>query len=431
MYKRLNGFVIFFLLISLAFSALQSCKSRSGGRTGSRGDGNNDGVVRGIKYTAPGSMNQPDNLVYVPTGSFVVNPQNGTSGRTNGIEQSITVNGFWIDAYEVTNSQYHQFVNWVRDSIAAFELNYYKVSKDGDTTIDWGKARKINYQDEKIQERLSRLFLPEEERFMNRVELDPKALVYRMSGYDFEAAVRNPGMNRNNFFYTYDIPVYPDTLVWVKDFAYSSNENMVKNYFSHPAYMHYPVVGVSQRMAMAYAHWRTRYMNEFLTKKKLVGAEYRLPTEAEWQLAAAGGHKSYLYPWGNYLKNDKDCMMANFKNGRGDYAEDGALYPARVDSYFPNDYGIYNIVGNVAEWTVSNYIDDPNAFQHDFNPEINLKPTPSSARQHKRKVTRGGSWKDPASMIQLNSRAYDYMDSARSYIGFRCVIDLPPGVKIN
>lgn len=428
MNKRLS--VHAFLLVFWATFTICStgCKSMKG-RTG-KGDGNNDGVVRGIKYTAPESMNQPDNLVYVPTGSFTVQQSNNSNGTFVPSERNVTVNGFWIDAYEVTNSQYHQFVNWVRDSIAAFELNYYKVSKNGDTTIDWGKARKINYEDPKIQERLTRLFLPEEERFMGKPEINPKSLIYRVKGYDFEAAVRNPGVNRNEFFYTYDIPIYPDTLVWVKDFAYSSNENMVKNYFSHPAYMHYPVVGVSQRQAMAYAQWRTNFMNEYLNRKKLIGASYRLPTEAEWQLAASGGHKNFVYPWGNYLKNDKNCMMANFKNGQGDYAEDGALYPARVDSYFPNDYGIYNIVGNVSEWTISNYVDDPNAFQHDFNPEINLKPTPSSARQNKRKVVRGGSWKDPASMIQLNSRAYDYMDSARSYIGFRCVIDLPPGAKL-
>lgn len=403
---------------------LVACKTL-GGRTG-RGTGNDDGVVRGVKYFAPKGMKQPDNMVYVPTGAFTV------GDSMVGSPSKITVKGFWIDAYEVTNMQYHEFVNWVRDSIAAYELNYFKVSKEGDTTIDWSKAKKINYNDPKIQERLSRLFLPEDQRFMGKPEFDPKSFVYNMKGYDFEAAVKNPSKDRNSFTYNYDVAIYPDTLVWVKDFSYSNNVNMVKNYFSHPAYMRYPVVGVSQRQAMAYAHWRTHYMNEYLGRKKIVaGGAYRLPTEAEWQLAASGGYQNYKYPWGNYLKNDKNCFMANFKNGRGDYAEDGALYPARVDSYFPNAYGIYNIVGNVAEWTISNYLDDANAFQHDFNPEINLNPSVTSALQQKRKVVRGGSWKDPASMIQLSYRTYEYIDSARSYIGFRCVLDLPPDVKMD
>lgn len=414
---------LFFAISSLLFA--HSCTTK--GRTAS-GDGNDDGVVRGIKYSAPKGMDRPSNLVYVPTGAYEL-PIDTLESRTPSY---VTVNGFWIDAYEVTNSQYHQFVNWVRDSIAALELKYFKVSKAGDTTIDWSRAQKINYQDPAIQERLSRLFLPEDRRLNGRAEFNTNAFIYRIKGYDFGKAIKNSKKSRKDFYYEYTVPIYPDTLVWINDFSYSYNEPMVKYYFSHPRYMRYPVVGVSQLQAMAYAHWRTQYLNQYLRKRNLaVEVAYRLPTEAEFQLAASGGNKGWNYPWGNYLKNKAGCMMANFKNGKGNYAEDGALYPARVDSYFPNDYGIYNIVGNVAEWTSTNYVEDPNAFQHDFNPSISFNTFETDKKQLQRIVVKGGSWKDPADKIKIATRSYEYAESARSYVGFRCVLDLPPGITLK
>ena len=78
---------------------------------------------------------------------------------------------------------------------------------------------------------------------------------------------------------------------------------------------------------------------------------FRLPTEAEWEYAARGGRDMAKYPWGNpYIRNSKGCMLANFKPGRGNYYDDGFAYTAPVASYFANDYGLYDMSGNVAEW---------------------------------------------------------------------------------
>lgn len=106
--------------------------------------------------------------------------------------------------------------------------------------------------------------------------------------------------------------------------------------------------------------------------------------------------------------------MANFKPNRGDYAADGALYTVEAKSYEPNNYGLYNMAGNVSEWTDSSY--DPASYEYmaSFNPTVNdLK--------NKRKVIRGGSWKDVAYFLQVSTRDFEYADSSRSYIGFRTV----------
>lgn len=214
----------------------------------------------------------------------------------------------------------------------------------------------------------------------------------------------------------------PDTLVWREELAY--NEPYIQNYFRHPAYSNYPVVGISWEQADAYCKWRTDRVNEkilidrgvlqhdntqggqnvFTTESYLAGLyqgtegdkpmedaagnprkltwedgvllpSYRLPTEAEWEYAAYGliGNadgelltERKLYPWnGSYLrddsKRDRGQMMANFVRGRGDMMgmagslNDNADITAPVNSYKPNDYGLYCMAGNVNEWVSDVY----------------------------------------------------------------------------
>src|SRR6202000_3207861 len=126
-------------------------------------------------------------------------------------------------------------------------------------------------------------------------------------------------------------------------------------YFSHPAYRNYPVVGVNWRQERAFTVWRSRYNEAYTNHRHLAySSDYELPSEAEFDDAARGGRIGTDYPWGGpYIKNAKGCLMANFKPGRGNYADDGGAYTVNVRSYFPNDYGLYNMAGNVAEWSSS------------------------------------------------------------------------------
>jgi gliding motility-associated lipoprotein GldK len=225
----------------------------------------------------------------------------------------------------------------------------------------------------------------------------------------------------------YDLPIYPDTLVWIRDYTYSYNEPMAKRYFSHPAFGNYPVVGVSWKQATAFCEWRTHYLNAFLNgKKRPQESDFHLPTEAQWEYAARAGRSQTMYPWGNYyLRNKKGCLLANFKPGRGNYPEDGGFYTVRADSYWPNDFGLYCMSGNVAEWTSSIYYEGRNNFQHDMNPDVRWNAGKDDPPLMKRKVIRGGSWKDVGYYLQNGTSTYEYQDTSKSYIGFRCVIDLP------
>jgi gliding motility-associated lipoprotein GldK len=167
-----------------------------------------------------------------------------------------------------------------------------------------------------------------------------------------------------------------------------------------------------------------------IKNKKAMESDFRLPTEAEWEYAARGGRTQSMFPWGNYyLRNKKGCLLANFKPGRGNYVEDGGFYTVRADAYWPNDFGLYNMAGNVSEWTSSLFYESAYNIVHDMNPDIRWNALDSDPPRMKRKVVRGGSWKDVGYFLQTSTRQYEYQDTAKSYTGFRCVIDLPAQLR--
>lgn len=388
-----------------------------------------DGQVHGVAPSAKATMGKPLGMVYVPPGTFHMGPSDeDVNYNYTARNREISIMGFWMDATEITNNEYRQFVTWTRDSLAAVQLSYFKQSTDGDTAIDWKKAATIKWNDKGTMEKLSPLMLTPDNRIYGKMEVDPEKIVYNVQGFDLKEAakIENKGRPRKDFIYRYNQPVYPDTLCWMRDFSYSYNEPQAKRYFSHPSYGNYPVVGVSWKQAVAFCHWRTRYLNTYLTKtKKASESDYRLPTEAEWEYAARGGRSQSMFPWGNYyLRNKKGCLLANFKPGRGNYVEDGGFYTVRADAYWPNDFGLYNMAGNVSEWTSSLFYESAYNLVHDMNPDIRWNALDSDPPRMKRKVIRGGSWKDAGFFLQTSTRQYEYQDTAKSYIGFRCVIDL-------
>ena len=197
---------------------------------------------------------------------------------------------------------------------------------------------------------------------------------------------------------------------------------MTRNYFWHPAYDDYPVVGVTWKQAKAFCYWRTQLWNSG-HPDQVSTEDFRLPTETEWEYAARGGHDYAPYPWGAYyLRNEKGCLLANFKPGRGNYPEDGGMYTVDAYKYFPNDYGLYNMSGNVAEWTETAYDEGAYNFVHDLSPDLKYDAKDDDPAAWKRKVIRGGSWKDVAYYLQTGTRHWEYQDTSKSYIGFRCAL---------
>ncbi|MEE1961131.1 gliding motility lipoprotein GldK [Allomuricauda taeanensis] len=441
---------LFFSSMALVF-LLTSCGSKSSSKGELVG-------VSGKKW----HPEKPYGMELIPRGAFVMGKAEEDQAKVlNAPTRTVTVRSFYMDDTEITNSEYRQFVEWVKDSIVRTRLAILAdelgigpedegigeyAFKDTDTTElsvydkymldnyaglgDTGyEGRALNkdvdlvwdtseYPDEYYAEVMDSLYIPEEESYNGLRTIDVTKLKYKYSWMDIEAAARAKSGRRKDFIRHEEFEIYPDTTVWIRDFEYSYNEPMHNDYFWHDAYSDYPVVGVNWMQAKAFCNWRTKFKNDDQKSRgKQFVNQFRLPTEAEWEYAARGGIEGGTYPWGGpYVISDTGCFMANFKPQRGDYAADAALYTVEAKSFEPNEYNLYNMAGNVSEWTNSSF--DQNAYEYvsTMNPNI-------GSGQNQRKVIRGGSWKDVAYFLQVSTRDYEYQDSARSYIGFRTVQD--------
>ncbi|AFL83628.1 gliding motility-associated lipoprotein GldJ [Belliella baltica DSM 15883] len=259
----------------------------------------------------------------------------------------------------------------------------------------------------------------------------------------------------------------PSDKVWAGAMSY--NDVYDTYYFRFPGFNFYPVAGVSWVQATAYAKWRTEYVSNLmreregidstLTKNQLIERgvaipEYRLPNEAEWEYAAKAmigtqymdENQEYgrIYPWdGRGVRNPYNIkrkgkqgdMLANFKRGRGDYAgiaggiaNDGDIIPTNVYNYPPNDFGLYQMAGNMNEWVQDVYrplsftdFDDLNPLRkdgiYDESEDYNTTLIDDNYRVYK-----GGSWRDMAYWLSPGTRRFLHQDSATNHIGFRCAM---------
>ncbi len=397
----------------------------------------------------------PHGMVHIQRGSFTMGPS-GEETDLHGKTVTVSVDAFWMDDTEITNTEYRQFVHWVRDSIARTFLGEvypdYLTTEDSkgnllpNPVINW--RRPIPWNNPDIQSVLSDMYVPDYERIAFRKELDSRKLVYeyhwinfqeaarRINSYDFENQAYNgftlaadgtevPVTSRNAFLHSDRVPIYPDTLVWIRDFTYAYNEPLTKHYFSHRAFDDYPVVGISWHQARAFAHWRTQLEKQFRSRMNDIPAhDFRLPTEAEWEYASRGGKLQSMYPWGSYYVRDQEgCFIANFKPFRGNYIADSddRATTNRVGSFPPNDFGLYDMAGNVAEWTSTAFFETGYSMMGDFNPQVEYHARAEDPPAMKRKVVRGGSYKDVSYFLQNGTRTYEYQDTTKSYVGFRLV----------
>jgi len=423
---------------------------------GSSNTGELTGVLGRKKFFEP----EPLEMSFIPAGSFIMGPSDQDAVfAMNSISKSVTVDAFWMDQTEITNNKYRQFVYWVRDSILRTKLGnagiadreYFMVDDEGNVIepniINW--EEKIDPEEETTKSVIEEMYYSPEESFNGKKEVDIRKLIYSYYWVDYQQAARSrysydnfektsgkyEGQvtnldgttsdikDRSSFIKHNLISVYPDTLCWIRDFTYSFNDPQASLYFWHPSYDDYPVVGVTWVQATAFSIWRTDFMNNALRKSGIPDVHnYRLPLETEWEYAARGGLDLSMYPWGGpYTRNYLGCFLANFKPLRGNYVDDGNVYAGKVASYEPNEHGLYDMAGNVAEWTCCAYHPSAYLFQHDLQPNYEYNAKPQDPPVMKRKVIRGGSWKDIAYFLQTSSRDYEYQDSTKPYVGFRNV----------
>ena len=206
-----------------------------------------------------------------------------------------------------------------------------------------------------------------------------------------------------------------DTAKWVHELRYQ--EPMAIYYHSHPAYNSYPVVCISYESAQAYCDWLTEQYNAD-EKRKFKNVKFVLPTEEEWMMAANGGNKNRMYPWGSYyLRNKTGEFLCNFKHigdafivsddhGNPKFDDnviekvasglnDASLYTASVKSFWPNAFGIYNMSGNAAEMTME------------------------------KGLTKGGSWNSYGGEVTIQSKKTYNQPSPE--VGFRVFMKIIPG----
>ncbi len=431
------------LLTFLFIAAILSSCSNSG-----------NGELIGVQNRPIWNPTDPYGMVYIPQGSFNMGPGDQDVPYAHVTQhKTVSVAAFYIDETEITNNEYRQFVNWVRDSIARVyladnavpgyewieerDVNGYIIPLE-EFVLNWD--RPIRYDDPLVRDVLERedFYLPENERFYSRRELDSRNLIFVYETQDIPEASRKINRpqgkkDRSVYINTKEINIYPDTLVWTHDYAYSYNDPWTRNYFHHPAFDEYPVVGVNWHQAVAFSKWRTKILDEYLMDRdEPLNDEFRLPTESEWEYAARGGLDLSPYPWGGpYTTNDQGCFLANFKPRRGNYTADGGIRTVKVASYNPNNYGLYDMAGNVSEWTDNTYDESVMSFTHDMNMDFKYDAKETDPNIKKRKVIRGGSWKDISHFIQTGTRDYEYQDTAKSYLGFRNVISFLGRDKVD
>ena len=461
------------MIAVVASSAFVSCMSTRGSSSGGEVTG-----VGGYAYAEPA----PYGMVLVDRGAYKMGPaENDSVWGIKADQRGVSVDAFWMDETEVTNSKYKQFVFWVRDSIIRERLadpayggnEEFKIEEDNEGNpvkpyLNWNKAipwRNANEDEMRAIESVYRT-----NPITGRRELDPTQLNYRYEIFNHTAAAKRknrldperreyntdipvsdelPMISKDtayfdeegrivretvsrrltgdyDFLNTYIVNVYPDTTAWINDFDNAYNEPYTRMYFSHAGYNDYPVVGVSWEQANAFANWRTDYLRRSLGKEGVMIEPYRLPTEAEWEFAARAGNSESQYPWSETLPMDeRGCFYANFKPMEGDYIRDGHLITSPVGTFNANDFGLYDMAGNVSEWTSTAYTESVGKLTSDLNPEYRynaaIGDNAKDPYKMTRKIVRGGSWKDVARDIRADVRMWEYANEQRSYIGFRCV----------
>lgn len=317
----------------------------------------------------PEGIKTPKGMVWIPGGEFVQGavPQDDIAMAHEKPAHKVAIDGFFMDITEVTNAQFAKFVK---------ETGYITVAE---RAIDWEEMKNQ---------------VPEGTPKPHDSILQPGALTFK------KTKTSVPNLYDFSQWWHWTIgaswkhPNGPDSSIKGKE-----NE---------------PVVQVSYEDALAYCEWAGR----------------RLPTEAEWERAARGKKEGKIYSWGN---NDTVLsQMANTWEGEfpvNNTMADGFETRARVRSYPPNDYGLYDMAGNVWEWTSdwynTNYYKEVAAQNKiTVNPTGAKTPYNPNMPYAKEKVMKGGSFlcnDSYCASYRVSSRMASSLDSALEHLGFRTV----------
>ena len=308
----------------------------------------------------PKSKPPAKDMVWIPGGSFTMGSNDHYPEEAPA--HPVTVDGFWMDQYVVTNAQFSRFVE---------ETNYVTSAERAPRAEDYPGAK------------------PE--------LLVPASVVFRSPGYKVDL---------NNHFNWW---TYVPNANWRKPWG---PESSLKGLAKHP------VVHVAYEDAEAYAKW----------------AGKDLPTEAEWEFAARGGLEGMEFVWGSEFTPDGEHMantwQGEFPNENS--LDDGFEWSAPVGSFAPNGYGLYEMAGNVWEWTTDWYLEHnklPNSCCGSINPrggslDESFDPCSNDIRIP-RKVMKGGSYlcaPNYCRRYRPAARMAQPVDTSTCHLGFRCIV---------
>lgn len=309
----------------------------------------------------------PDGMVWVPGGTFTMGTNEQAAYSQEKPAHAVKVNGFWMDATEVTNEQFKAFAD---------ATGYVTVAE-----------RKPDWEEMKKQ-------LPPGTPQPADDQLVAGALVFTPPSEPVS---------------TYN---YAQWWTWTPGANWRHPEGLgsgLEGRWNHP------VVHIAYEDAVAYCEW----------------AGKRLPTEAEWEFAARGGNEQQRYAWGDDFR-PQGRFMANTFQGQfpnRNSGEDGFSGTAPVKSFSANQYGLYNMIGNVWEWTSDWY--DVQAYQKREGKLVSNPDGPSQSFDPQNpyaqeRVTKGGSFLcavDYCVNYRPSARIGTSYDTGMSHTGFRCVVD--------
>ncbi len=350
------------VVVLVCFAFLFSCKSKGGGST-TTGWSYNDAENGGFEVTENVEQETGPGLVLIEGGKFSMGRvEQDVIHEWNNQPRSVTVSSFYMDETEVRNVDYREYLNWIARVFVDNRAVYRKALPD---TLVW--RRRLAYNEPYVE------------------------YYFRHPAYHQYPVVGVNWLQANDYCLWRTDRVNEKILIEQGYLDYSPTEQKNENNFNTDAYLagQY-TVGVKQKKQTLDGGERDIRMEDGILLPK-----YRLPTEAEWEYAALSlignsvDERIYtrkLYPWtGHFLRNRGDGgknnpkdsrgrFMANFVRGRGDmmgvagYLNDNASIPGEVTSYWPNDYGLYCMAGNVSEWVSDVY--RPLSLQdgEEFNP---------------------------------------------------------------
>ena len=315
------------------------------------------------------SLIEKNGMVLIPAGKYTMGANNTGAYENEYPSFKVKTSSFWIDIHEVTNRQFSEFVD---------STGYITVAE---RVIDWDQMKET---------------LPPG-------TLKPPDSLLLPGSLVFKKAPAPVGLSDETQWWEWKSGTnwrHPE-----------GPESSIENKLNHP------VVHVSWEDAVAYSNW----------------AGKRLPTEAEWEHAARGGLTNPIYPWGN-TPASQSSDKANFWQGIFPYkntADDGYINTAPVKSYPPNNYGLYDMAGNVWEWCADYYRADAYRLnpqdKYITNPKGPEKPFDPLEPYSQKRVMRGGSFLCNdiyCSGYRVSRRMSSSQDTGLSHTGFRCVKDI-------